>query len=293
MAPRAPVATRELQDRLAPQERVLSQERLHVIVLGRQIAAVLGTAFLALYIEVNTSATSAGRNAVNLCWTVFLAALVWLGWGVLNWWRDWFVVTDKRLLMLYGVVNRRVATMPMRKVTDMTYERSPLGRLLGYGTFILESAGQDQALRRVDYVRESDEHYDRICSVLFSGSVQAMSSADDDDGWDGGGGPGYGDGGGGGSPVPPPPPYAGQHARPEAHLSPGLPAEPGGTHSATGRGHRDDDPFDWDSDTGPGSTPPSETIYRSEDLVRTDRRADTGEIPVVRARPLLWPRSDG
>ena len=39
--------------------------------------------------------------------------------------------------------------MPLTKVTDMSFKRSFPGRLLGYGEFIVESAGQDQALRNV------------------------------------------------------------------------------------------------------------------------------------------------
>jgi hypothetical protein len=43
--------------------------------------------------------------------------------------------------------------MPPVKVADMSFsQRSFQGRLLGYGTFILESAGQDQALRVVDHL---------------------------------------------------------------------------------------------------------------------------------------------
>ena len=57
--------------------------------------------------------------------------------------------------------------MPLTKVTDLTYERSPLGRLLGYGTFIMESAGQDQALSRVDYLRSPDRLYQRLSQQMF------------------------------------------------------------------------------------------------------------------------------
>jgi hypothetical protein len=32
--------------------------------------------------------------------------------------------------------------MPLTKVTDMSFQRSTLGRILGYGEFILESAGR-------------------------------------------------------------------------------------------------------------------------------------------------------
>jgi PH (Pleckstrin Homology) domain-containing protein len=60
-----------------------------------------------------------------------------------------------------------LAVMPLAKVTDLTYERSPLGRLLGYGTFIMESAGQDQALSRVDFLRSPDQLYQRLSQELF------------------------------------------------------------------------------------------------------------------------------
>ena len=42
--------------------------------------------------------------------------------------------------------------MPLSKVTDLTFQRSLRGRLLGCGTFIVESAGQIQALNRIYYV---------------------------------------------------------------------------------------------------------------------------------------------
>ena len=57
--------------------------------------------------------------------------------------------------------------MPLLKVTDMTYDRSLLGRVVGYGKFMLESAGQDQALSTIDHVPDADTHYRAICTQLF------------------------------------------------------------------------------------------------------------------------------
>src|SRR5688572_31125381 len=42
---------------------------------------------------------------------------------------DYFEVTDKRVLLVTGLVTRQVASMPMGKVTDLTYRRPPIGRL--------------------------------------------------------------------------------------------------------------------------------------------------------------------
>jgi hypothetical protein len=49
-------------------------------------------------------------------------------------------------------VGDRMNMMLLTKVTDMSFQWSVLGRILGYGEFIVESAGQDQAVRNVDHL---------------------------------------------------------------------------------------------------------------------------------------------
>ena len=49
----------------------------------------------------------------------------------------------------------------------MTFQRSFLGRMLGYGTFILESAGQDQALSTVDHIPYPEQLYLEVCALIF------------------------------------------------------------------------------------------------------------------------------
>ena len=74
----------------------------------------------------------------------------------------------KRVMLIEGIVTRKVAMMPLARVTDMAYQQSPLGRVLNYGTFVLESAGQDQALSTIEFVPDPDILYRRINEVLFS-----------------------------------------------------------------------------------------------------------------------------
>ncbi len=306
---RAPAS--ELEGYLAPGERVVSAVHQHWWALHREILAAVGATVLAVYIDLNASVTTAGRAAQNLGWLVWLGSLGWLAWGALNWRHDWFIVTDKRLLTFFGFIRRKVAMMPMRKVTDMTFERSPLGRLLGYGNFILESAGQQQALARIDYVPNANEHYLKICTVLFGDGAAPVGWDPDEDGWDGDG-EGPGDGGGGGHGrgpgdgpgdgpddgpgrgpgdgpgVQPAIPYAGQHERPPRSASnehPWPTPAPRPTRTAD----------DWLDDLfgypDSGRDGDSESLYRSDDLVRSDRDADTGEIPVVQPRRMPPPQT--
>ena len=57
--------------------------------------------------------------------------------------------------------------MPLIKVTDLTFQQTLWGRMLGYGTFIVESAGQDQALSRIDYMARPLHRYRQISALLF------------------------------------------------------------------------------------------------------------------------------
>jgi len=106
---------------------------------------------------------------------VWLALLVRLVWKLFEWHQELFLATDRRVILLHGIVTRKVDMMPMAKVTDMRYDRSVAGRILGYGVFVLESAGQDQALSVVNYIPEPDKHYRQISAILFAPPQRRLS----------------------------------------------------------------------------------------------------------------------
>ncbi|MCK0110542.1 PH domain-containing protein [Ornithinimicrobium sp. F0845] len=162
---RARVHSRILDRYVLREERVIVAIRHH---WGRMIEPV-GTTLLALTAALWFSSNSPpNASALPLfLWWVLFALVLRLVWKALEWRNEWFVATDKRLLMTYGLITHKVAMMPLRKVTDMNYARSPLGRLLGYGQFIMESAGQDQAMREINWVPEPDETYRLICDTIF------------------------------------------------------------------------------------------------------------------------------
>jgi hypothetical protein len=111
----------------------------------------------------------------DVTWVVVAILVARLIWQALNWAVDYFVITSERILLTSGVLTRKVAMMPLSKVTDMSFQRSFAGRLLGYGEFIVESAGQDQALRRVDHIPYPEQLYLVVCGRLFPTSADDAS----------------------------------------------------------------------------------------------------------------------
>ena len=98
---------------------------------------------------------------------IWLGVMGWVAWRVADWYMDRFVLTNKRLMVVNGLVTRTVGMMPLIRVTDMKYQQSPLGRMLNYGTFVVESAGQDQALREVKPLPNPNELYLRIVEEMY------------------------------------------------------------------------------------------------------------------------------
>jgi len=156
---------------LLPREVQVATVRQHPAVLIGPSAITLGGLLLAGVL----SATYARGLINDIMWVAWGVLFLWLAWKAVNWSVNYFVVTSERLLLATGFLTRKVNMMPLTKVTDMSFQRTFPGRMLGYGEFIVESAGLDQALRRVRFIPYPEQLYLLICGMLFP------SSADDED----------------------------------------------------------------------------------------------------------------
>lgn len=150
---------------LLPTERRVLAVRRHWARLAEPLASVLAGLLVLLWLDQVLPLGLPLVRDVLLAGVVGLVAR--LAWRVVEWRADWFVVTDRRLLLRSGIVTRRVAMMPLIKVTDMSYSRPPVGRVLGYGEIVIESAGHDQALRRIRHLPRPDALYLEVCELLF------------------------------------------------------------------------------------------------------------------------------
>lgn len=150
---------------LLPSERRVVAVRRHWARLAEPALTTLGALAGLLWLDQALPVTAPYVREVLLAGWVLVAAR--LAWHTLEWREDWFVVTDRRLLMRSGLITRKIAMMPLLKVTDMSYSRPPLGRVLGYGQIVIESAGHDQALRTITHLPDPDVLYLEICQLLF------------------------------------------------------------------------------------------------------------------------------
>jgi len=135
-------------------EEVVLVVRPHPVVLARRM--LLPLVSVALFAAVPTGVTA----------VILLILLTRFGWDIGLWWVDRYVLTTDRVLSMAGVITKKVVSLPLVKITDLTYKRSILGRLLGYGSLDLESAGQ-QDFGRIDFLPDPDHFYRAIMSLAL------------------------------------------------------------------------------------------------------------------------------
>jgi uncharacterized membrane protein YdbT with pleckstrin-like domain len=158
---------------LLPHERSCIAVRKHPAELaGPLILAVGGL----------VAAGELTRRSVRpkIVWGGYLSVLLYSLERVAAWQATYFAVTQERMVLVSGFMVRKVAMMPLARVTDMSFRRSALGRLLGYGEFIVESAGEEQALRSIDFLPYPEQLYLEVCGLVFPGAV-AETQQDQDD----------------------------------------------------------------------------------------------------------------
>jgi len=164
------IATREPSDLvrryLFPTEKFRGEWRRHWIQLVKRLSlgvvATLVLGYLAGYFASREQPT-----ALTVLVMIWIGVMGWVLWDVAEWYYDRFILTNKRVMLIEGIISRKVAMMPLNRVTDMKYTQSPMGRVLGYGTFELESAGQEQALRKVSNLPNPTDLYLQVVEEMY------------------------------------------------------------------------------------------------------------------------------
>lgn len=155
-------------------ERVIDEVRHHPVVYVAPllefllvIAVLIATAFVPLDVAILP---------------IGLATLlgVHLGYHALKEHMDRFVVTNMRVFRISGVFTRKVATMPISRILDISVDQPFVGRVLGFGHLTFESAAQEQGLRDIKYVGHPSERDLTIQRVIQRAGLRATVTNSDD-----------------------------------------------------------------------------------------------------------------
>lgn len=111
-------------------------------------------------------------------WVIAALVILWFtGRPVLVWMAATYTVTDRRVLTRTGIFTRRGHDIPLNRISDVSYEKGVLDRMLGCGTLVISDASTQGRVALPD-VPHVEQRQLQISDLLFHGSRPAGSDAD-------------------------------------------------------------------------------------------------------------------
>ena len=144
------------------QERIIIQ-RHPVLLVGPIFAVLIGLAIAGWLSNLPVL----GGGMLLVVWLAWGLLLLWGAWKIINWSVSYCIVTRDRMLVINGVLARDVAMIPFAQLININFERSTLGRLLGYASFILDVDDQVMPVWRINFLPYPERVYLEILSIVL------------------------------------------------------------------------------------------------------------------------------
>jgi len=138
---------------LAQGERIALRGRQHflaTLIEGRVAWAIFIAALVLLVLVTQLTPDTPDLVRQLFSWLalgLLLVGLAWLGQIYLNWFMQDYLVTNRRVLKVEGVLKKRSADSSLEKINDAVLEQSVFGRMLGYGDLDILTANEQSVDR--------------------------------------------------------------------------------------------------------------------------------------------------
>jgi len=135
---------------LADGERVALRGRQHVLatfIEGRVPWVLLILALVLLVLDLQLE-PSIWRDVFGwLGLALLVIGLLWLAQIYIAWYSQDYLVTNRRVIKVEGILTKRSADSSLEKINDAVLEQGILGRMLGYGDLDIMTAAEESVDR--------------------------------------------------------------------------------------------------------------------------------------------------
>ena len=149
---------------LTPGERLIYASRRHTVVLSNSLAVFVVSIVLG-FVVAGQSHRWPAAHLGSVGAGIALLGTLFLAWRAGHWALTRYVITNERILLIEGLIARRITALPLRLVIDTTYRRTIAGRILGYCNLELNLSGHP-GLRSLTRVPNADRVYALILRLL-------------------------------------------------------------------------------------------------------------------------------
>jgi hypothetical protein len=163
---------------LAPGEEVVRTTRRHLSILARPALGTLVLIGILGAIGWFTGPRSTTDVVDQACGALAGLLLLRFALKVRRWSNERILVTDRRIATVGGFMARRVSSWPYVRIHDLGLRRSITGRLLGYGTVVIEATIPGSAPLVLERIPEPNGFYRDVMEVLMEGPLPDMVEVD-------------------------------------------------------------------------------------------------------------------
>jgi hypothetical protein len=131
---------------LADGERPILRSRQHLLapfIEGRTAIAILIASAVLIVLNAQLATDNPLRTVLGYATLILLLiAIAWLGVIFISWYSEDYLVTNRRVLKVDGILRKRSADSSLEKINDAILEQSVLGRILNYGDLEILTAAE-------------------------------------------------------------------------------------------------------------------------------------------------------
>jgi uncharacterized membrane protein YdbT with pleckstrin-like domain len=127
-----------LESIMGKSEEIVFRTRRHWFVIARDVIVSVLLSLLVIAVVVALLAPTHQYSALGLLLLVLTLGFLFI--TCLQWWNEQYIVTNRRIVQMDGVLNKHVIDSSLEKVNDVVLDQSYLGRLLDYGNLEILTA---------------------------------------------------------------------------------------------------------------------------------------------------------
>jgi len=136
---------------LSDGERIALRSRQHwfaTIVDGRVPWAIFVASIILIILRLQLTGNEALEQGLGIIILALLVvSLAWLGKHYWSWYAQDYIVTNRRVLKVEGILNKRSADSSLEKINDAVLEQNLAGRIFGYGDLDIMTASEESVDR--------------------------------------------------------------------------------------------------------------------------------------------------
>ena len=125
-------------------ERIVHREKQHwfVFIWGARYT-ILALIIAGLGAVIQTNVSSPWREVIGWAAAIlFVGGLLLLGWTILRYMNQEYVLTNRRVIQVEGVLNRNSTDSSLEKINDAVLSQSVFGRMFDYGDLTVLTASE-------------------------------------------------------------------------------------------------------------------------------------------------------